>query len=72
MMANTVGITAVPNTADDGSPLPPVEVKVSVESPGERDLSAKMDGVDLIQQVATALHLSVSISDLKGDADNAA
>lgn len=70
-MANTVGITAVPNTADDGSPLPPVEVKISVLSPGERDLSAHVDGVDLIQQVASALRLSVTVSGMTGDADNA-
>ena len=68
---NTLRVDAVQNVGDDGAPLPPVAVRVTVESAAERDISAYHDGIDLIGLVAAALHLSVSITDLKGDADDA-
>jgi len=70
-MSNTLRIEAVPNTGDDGEPLPPVEVKVTVVSEAERDISARHDGIDVIGMVASALRLSVSIGHLEGDADGA-
>lgn len=71
-MSNTLRVEAIPCRGHDGTPLPPEEVKVTVVSDAERDISARLDGVDLIQQVASALRLSVSIGQIDGDADDAA
>lgn len=68
-MANALRVTAVPKTDVDGVDVPPTEVKVTVESEGERDLSAHVDGLDLIQRVAGALRLAVSVRDESGDVD---
>jgi hypothetical protein len=68
-MSNKLRVEAVPNYADDDKPLPPVEVKITVESENERDISALSDGIDLIGQIAAALRLSVSIGQLEGDLD---
>lgn len=70
-MGNTIKVEAVPEQDDAGAPVAPTFVKVSVVSEGERDLSVKVQGVDLIQQVASALRLSATISEMHGDADNA-
>ncbi len=71
-MANALRVTAVPKTDVDGVDVPSTEVKVTVESPGERDLSAHVDGMDLVQRVATALRLAISVRETSGDVDPAA
>lgn len=68
-MANALTIAAVPKTSTDGVDVPSTEVKVTVESHGERDLSAHIDGMDLIQQIASALRLAISVRDESGDVD---
>lgn len=72
IVANTLRVEAVPKTNTDGVDVPPTEVKVTVESAGERDLSAHLDGMTLVQMVATAIRLTVSVRESSGDADDAA
>lgn len=67
-MSRTLEIEAVPELNPEGQLH---VVRVRVASDEERDISVEHDGIDLIQKVASALGLSVSITTLKGDADDA-